>query len=121
MGARQVPVMNPVPELNIPALAGQARLPGLSASASIRERRLAVTLTNASLDAALSVRIRLGGGARATEARGLVLTHQDMRATNTFANPDEVRPAAHPVRVVADALVLTLPKQAVTLVECDIN
>ena len=40
MGARQVPVSNPVPELTVPVLAGQARLPGLSASASIRDRRL---------------------------------------------------------------------------------
>ena len=50
MGARQVPVSNPVADLNVPALAGQARLPGLSASASIRDRRLTVTLTNPSLD-----------------------------------------------------------------------
>jgi len=68
----------------------------------------------------LAVRIRLAGGVRATEARGLVLTHQDMRATNTFANPEEVKPAAHPVKVVSDALVLSLPKQAVVLVECEI-
>jgi len=120
-GARQVPVKNPVPDLNVPVLAGQARLPGLSSSASIRGRRLAVTLTNPSLDAALSVRIRLAGGARATEARGLVLTHQDMRATNSFADPNEVKPAAHPVRVAADALEVSLPKQAIILVECDIT
>jgi alpha-L-arabinofuranosidase len=47
--------------------------------------------------------------------------HQDMRATNTFANPDEVKPAAHAVRVVANALQLNLPKQAIILVECDIT
>jgi alpha-L-arabinofuranosidase len=76
MGARQVPVSNPVPELNVPALAGQAHLPGLSASASLRGRRLAVTLTNPSLDGDLSLRIRLAGGARAT---------------------DGTRPAAHPL------------------------
>jgi len=121
MGARQVPVSNPVPELNVPALAGQARLPGLSASASVRNRRLTVTLTNPSLDATLSVRIRLAGGVHATEARGLVLTHDDMRATNTFADPDEVKPAAHPVRVVADAIELKLPKQAIVLLECEIT
>jgi len=120
MGARHVAVSNPVPEMNVPALAGQARLPGLSASASVRDRLLTVTLTNPSLEAALAVRIRLAGGVRATEARGLVLTHQDMRATNTFANPEEVKPAAHPVKVVADAIVLNLPKQAVVLVECEI-
>jgi alpha-N-arabinofuranosidase len=121
MGARQVPVSNPVPDRNVPVLAGQARLPGLSSSASIRGRRLAVTLTNPSLDAALSVRIRFAGGARATEARGLVLTHQDMRATNSFADPNEVKPDAHPVRVAADALEVSLPKQAIILVECDIT
>jgi alpha-N-arabinofuranosidase len=121
MGARKVPVSNPVPELDVPVLAGQARLPGLSASASIRDRRLAVTLTNPSLDADLSVRIRLAAGVRATEARGLVLTHRDMRATNTFADPDEVKPAAHPVRVVAGSVELSLPKQAVMLVECNIT
>jgi alpha-L-arabinofuranosidase len=120
MGARQVPVSNPVPELNVPTLTGQARLPGLSASASIRDRRLTVTLTNPSVDTALAVRIRLAGGVRASKARGRILSHPDMRATNTFADPDQVRPAAHPVRVVADALGLSVPKQAVTLIQCDI-
>jgi alpha-N-arabinofuranosidase len=120
MGARQVPLHNSVPDLNVPVLAGQARLPGLSASASIRDRRLAVTMTNPSVEAALPVRIRLAGGARATEARGRVLTHEDMRATNTFAKPNEVKPVAHPVRVVSNALELSLPKQAIVLVECDI-
>jgi hypothetical protein len=42
-----------------------------------------------------------------------------MRATNAFADPDEVKPAAHLVRV-ADALGLCLPKQAIILVDCDI-
>ena len=121
MGAHQVPLSNPAPELNVPVLAGQARLPGLSASASIRGRRLAVTLVNPSLDAALSLRIRLAGGTRATEARGSLLTHQDMRATNTFADPDEVKPIAHPVRVVADALELRMPKQALVLIECELG
>ena len=112
---------NPVPELNVPAVAGQARLPGLSASASIRKRRITVTLTNPSLDTVLSVRIRLTGGPRPTEARGIVLTHEDMRATNTFADPDEVKPTAHPVRVLADVIEVKLPKQAIVLVECEIT
>jgi len=70
----------------------------ISASASIRDRQLTVTLTNPSLEATVPVRIRLTGGARALEARGLALTHADMRATNTFAKPEEVKPVAHPVR-----------------------
>jgi alpha-N-arabinofuranosidase len=110
-----------VTDLNVPVLAGQARLPGLSTSASIREGRVTVTLTNPSLDSPLSLRIRFSGGARATEARASVLTHSDMRATNSFADPDEVKPAAHPVRAVADRLELDLPKQAIVLVECAIT
>jgi alpha-L-arabinofuranosidase len=121
MGSRQVPLSNPVAELSVPVLAGQAHLPGLSASASICDRRLAVTLTNPSLDAAFRLRLRLSGGARASEARASVLTHQDMRATNTFAEPDAVKPATHAVKVVADALELNVPNQAVVLVECNLT
>src|SRR6185312_11734769 len=73
MGARQVSVRHRVPDLNVPALAGQASLPGLSASASIRDRRLTMTMTNPSLDADLSLRLSLRG-AYATEARATILT-----------------------------------------------
>jgi alpha-N-arabinofuranosidase len=118
MGADLVPIKNPFPEVNVPAMAGAARLAAISASASIRDRQLTVTLTNPSLDASMPVRIRLTGGAHALEARGLALTHQDMRATNTFAKPEEVKPMAHPVKVAGDAIEVSLPKQSVTLIDC---
>jgi alpha-N-arabinofuranosidase len=121
MGARQVPVRHRVPDLNVSVLAGQASLPGLSASASIHDRRVTLTMTNPSLEADLSLRVRLGGGARATEARARILTHPNMQATNTFADLEEVKPAVHPVNIVADSLELKLPKQAIILVECDIS
>src|SRR3954465_10141610 len=62
MGAHQLPVHNPAKDLNVTALAGPASLPGLSASASLREHRLTVTLTNPSLEASLPLRIRLANG-----------------------------------------------------------
>jgi alpha-L-arabinofuranosidase len=62
-----------------------------------------------------------GCNAGGTPACAVALTQQEMRATNTFADPDEVKPAAHAVRVVADALELSLPKQAIILVERDIS
>jgi len=121
MGARRVPLRNPVPEMNVPCLAGQARLAGLSASASVRDRRLTLTLTNPSIDTTLGLRIRLAGGARASQAQGTILTHSDMRATNTFTTPEEVKPATHPVKVVAAALELTVPKQSIVLVEANLT
>lgn len=119
MGARQVPVRHRVPDLNVPTLAGQASLPGLSTSASVRDGRLTLTMTNPSLDADLTLRIRLGG-AHATEAQARILTHQNMQATNTFADLDEVKPAVHSIKVAGDALELRLPKQSVVAVECGI-
>ena len=121
MGARQVPVANPVADLNVPVLAGQARLPGLSASASIRERTIAVTITNPSVHSPLKTRLRLAGGARTKEARGTVITHEDMRATNTFADPGKVRTVPLAVNISSDAVELTLPKQAVAMVQCDLS
>jgi alpha-L-arabinofuranosidase len=121
MEARQVPVANPVAELNVPVLAGEGRLPGLSASASIRDRKLAVTFTNPSTQSPLKVRLRLAGGARATGARGTLLANEEMRATNTFADPERVALAPLAVKASGDAMELTLPKQAVALVQCDLS
>jgi alpha-N-arabinofuranosidase len=114
-------VQNPAKDLNVTALNGPATLPGLSASASIRESRLTITITNPSLDATIPIRVRLTNGPHAREARAVILTHQDMRATNTFTKPDEVKPAAHPVKVEGAALALTMPKQSVVSIQCEIG
>ncbi len=120
MGARLVPVKNPFSPMKVPSLAGSSSLPSISCSASIRDKRLTVTVTNPSLDTSMPTRIRLTGGAKALEARGLVLTHQDMRATNALTKPEEVKPAAHPVKAAGDTIELSLAKQSVTLIDCRI-
>jgi alpha-L-arabinofuranosidase len=76
----------------------------------VRERTLTVTLTNASADSEIVVRLRAPG---AREARGTVLTHADPAAANTFATPEEVKPAALPVTLAGDRATVRLPKQAV--------
>jgi len=120
MGARQVTVTAKAPDLNVTGLAGTARLPGLSSSASIRDRRLTLTLTNPSLSDALAVRARLADRVQASEVRATVLTHSDMRATNSFAQPDEVKPASLAVRLQSGAIEFTLPKQSVVAVEVEV-
>ena len=47
----------------------------------------------------------------------MTLTHSDMRARNTFQNPDEVRPASLPVKIGNEGVVVVIPKQAVAAVE----
>jgi alpha-L-arabinofuranosidase len=116
MGGRLVPLKVDLPEMTVPLLEGSARLPRLSGSASIRDKSLTVTLTNPSLQESVAIRIRPVGGARLREARATVLTHEDMRATNTFEKPDEVRLAALAAPVSGDTANLTIPKQAVVAV-----
>jgi alpha-N-arabinofuranosidase len=121
MGGRQLPVQNPAKDLIVTALAGPATLPGLSASASIRENRLTLTITNPSLEATFPVRVRLANGIHAREAQGVILTHDDMRAANTFSKPDEVKPAPYPVKAEGSTLVLTMPKQSVVSIQCQVG
>ena len=116
MGGRLVPARINVPELTVPLLEGSARLPGLSGSASVRDKSLTVTLTNPSLQDGVVARIRLTGGARLREARATVLTHEDMRATNTFEKPNEVGLAASGGAGVGGHGDPHIPKQAVVAV-----
>jgi alpha-L-arabinofuranosidase len=116
MGGRLVPARINVPEMTVPLLEGSGRLPGLSGSASIRDKRLTVTLTNPSLQDGVVTRIRVSGGARLGEGRATVLTHPDMRAANTFDKPDEVALAPLPAQVSGDTATITIPKQAVVAV-----
>jgi alpha-L-arabinofuranosidase len=50
-----------------------------------------------------------------------VLANEEMRATNTFADPERVALAPLAVKASGDAMELTLPKQAVALVQCDLS
>jgi alpha-N-arabinofuranosidase len=120
MGARLVPARISVPEMTVPLLEGSARWPGLSGSASVRDRVLTVTLTNPSLQDAVATRIRLSGGASLREARATVLTHPDRHATNTFEKPNEVALAALATQVSGDTATVTIPKQAVAAVSLQI-
>jgi len=113
MGGRRVPVRIGLPELTVPLLEGSGRLPALSGSASVRDQSLTVTLTNPSLREPVVARIRLTGGARLREVRATLLTHEDMRATNTFEKPDEVVPRALAAPVSGETAAITIPRQAV--------
>jgi alpha-N-arabinofuranosidase len=116
MGGRLVPARINVPDMTVPLLEGSARMPGLSGSASLRDKSLTVTLTNPSLQESVVTRIRLSGGARLREGRATVLTHEDMHATNTFEKPAEVGLARLAMQASGDTATITIPKQAVVAV-----
>jgi alpha-N-arabinofuranosidase len=113
MGGRFVQAKINIPEMTVPLLEGSARLPGLSGSASVRDKALTVTLTNPSLDENVVTRIRLSGGAHLSEGRATVLTHSDPHAKNTFEKPNEVGLASLAVQVSASTATITIPKHSV--------
>jgi alpha-N-arabinofuranosidase len=121
MGGRSVPVQARGEEFEVNGLAGPGRLSTLSTSASLRDRRLTVTVTNPALTDARQVRLRLAGGATPTEARGLILTHAEMTASNTFADPERVKPAVLPLKVRGDAVELSAPPKSVILIEGQVS
>jgi alpha-N-arabinofuranosidase len=120
MGAKSVPLGVRCDELTVPASGGTARMPGISGSASFQNGTLAVSLTNPSHDSPLTARIRLVGGT-AAEARGVVLTHSEMTARNTFDRPDEVKPAPLPVTLRGGVVEVAMPKHAVASIEVRVS
>ncbi len=96
----------------MPSRNGSAVMPGLSGSASIKDKTLTVTLTNPSLDSPVTTQIRLTTGS-ITEARGTVLTHAEKNAANTFDRPNEVALAPIPVKVSSNRTEITIPARAV--------
>ncbi len=136
MGGRRVPLAMQVDEMTVPVFAGATQdgsrpkdplktlsrtLPGLSGSASIKGKRLAVSLTNPSLDHSVSVRVRLGDVGTIREARARVLTHEDASAANTFDNPSEVGLAPLAVETAGSTVSVTLPKHSVATIELELG
>jgi alpha-L-arabinofuranosidase len=117
MDARSIPMQIRTDDMTVPTQKGTAKMPALMGSASLKEKRVTITLTNPSVESAVSARVRLAGGARPSEARGTILTHGDMRARNTFERPDEVKLAPLTVRVSGDAVLVELPKHSVAAVD----
>jgi alpha-N-arabinofuranosidase len=120
MGARSVPLRVRCDELAVPGSGGTVKMPGLSGSASLKDGRLAVTLTNPSLDSPVTARIKLSAGT-AAEARGVVLTHADRMARNTFDRPEEVKLAPLAVSLRGGTVEVAIPKHAVVSIEVRIS
>ncbi|RSL15345.1 alpha-N-arabinofuranosidase [Edaphobacter aggregans] len=107
-------------ELKVPSRSGSATIPGLSGSASVREKTLTVTLTNPSLDAPVAAQIRLTSGS-ITEGKGTILTHTEMTAGNTLDRPNEIKLSALPVVVRNNRVEISIPQRAIVAMELKIT
>ncbi len=103
-----------IPECEV----GGLRFPALSASAT-RGADGGVLVSLANLDPHRDYEIALAAPAHWGSAAGRLLTAPEMRAHNTFDDPDRVSPAPLDVRREAGSARFTLPRHSVATVRLD--
>jgi alpha-N-arabinofuranosidase len=98
---------------------GTGSLPGLSCSASLRDRTLTLTVTNPSLDQAREVDIELRGarGPSANGAKAVTLAAADAHAHNSFENPHAVEPREEQAQAGGARFTRRFPPASVTKLE----
>ncbi len=116
MGATAAAMKIRCESLKVPSREGSATMPGLSGSASVKNKTVTVTVTNPSLDADVAAKIQLASG-NIVEGRGRILTHPEMTASNTLDRPNEVALASFPVEVRGGRSSVTIPKHAIVSLE----
>lgn len=82
----------------------------ISVSASVKEGKTVITLANLSYKEDAEIELRCIDGIRGGVAEGWILSHDDVRAHNTFENPNEVEPKK--IKVDVDQ-VFILPSASV--------
>jgi len=94
--------------------ATQAKLPGVSGSASIKNGMVTISLVNTSATDAQDAVVQLRGGACAGVAARL-LSAAEMHTVNTFEEPETITPQSTTVRISGGELHLSLPAASVTV------
>lgn len=117
MHGRRAAVQLRCDDLRIPTTeGGTARMPGLSAAASFRDKMATVTISNPSFNNSVSTRVRLDNG-NVLEARAQILTHAEAMARNSFADPEQVRLQPFAVKAENSGVNLTIPAHSVVALQ----
>jgi len=90
-----------------------ATIRGLNSSASLDGKQLVLTVANPDLKTARETEIAVRG-ATISSVKGSALTATDMKAHNSFAEPNNLSPREISVRVTGNSLVYSFPPASVT-------
>jgi alpha-L-arabinofuranosidase len=107
------------PELAVDSLKSRS-LPGLAGSASLRDKRLTLTVVNphASEPRAATIQVR---GAKPVSGTGQTLSSPDIHAHNSFDRPNEVQPRDVIVKISGAQLTHEFPPASVTRLELSLG
>jgi alpha-N-arabinofuranosidase len=95
-------------------------LPALAGSASVKGNTIALTVTNLHATENMEAEICLRG-ANIREARLTTLSHEDIRANNTFSHPFEVIPKVSSLTANTDALIVRFEPASVNRIDIEIG
>jgi alpha-N-arabinofuranosidase len=118
-GAQSLRTLVSAPTISYARDKGTGSIPGISCSASLREKVLTLTVTNPSLDQTREVEIGVrGGGARfANSGKVVTLAAADAHAHNSFESPHAVEPHEEQAQVSGARLTRRFPPASVTQLE----
>ena len=115
-GGQSLRTLLSAPSISYTRSTGPGTLPGLYCSASLRQKRLTVTVTNPGLDQIREAEIGLRG-ARVTAGQVVTLAAPDVHAHNTFENPRAVEPHTGQIEASGSTLTYRFPPASVTKLE----
>ena len=99
-----------------------AKINAITSSASCKDKKFAITLTNADNNSKRTVKIDLNGlEGKIKSATATILTGEKMNSMNTFENPDEVVEKEIAVKVISDSVLeIDLLAMSVCQIEVEI-
>ena len=115
-GAQSLRTMISAPQVFYNRNGQTANLPGLAGSASRKDERLTLTVTNQSLDAARDTEIVVRG-AKVQSAKATALAESDVHAHNSFEAPNAVAPKDQAVSVRGGVVACRFAPASVTRVD----
>jgi alpha-N-arabinofuranosidase len=108
------------PEINYDRDGKPGSFWGMKGSASLRDKELTLTVVNPDVKEPRDTQV-IVRGAKIKSASATVLTNTDMRAHNTFTDPDVVKPQSQSVEVASDAVNFHFPAASVTKLAIQLN
>ena len=90
-----------------------AKVDAVTVSASHKGGDYTVTLTNADLNKARSVTVKMDGLKKISGAEGVVLAGKLMNSMNTFDNPNEVAEKKCKVEIADNSVTVKMPARSV--------
>jgi alpha-N-arabinofuranosidase len=115
-GAQSVRTVFQAPTIAMPPGVRARTLWGLAGSASRRDRELVVTIVNPHATDPRPCAIAVRGGS-IRSARATVLTSTDLRAHNSFDQPNALAPKEGPVTVASGGVRCTVPAASITRID----